>query len=435
MPNPDHGREHTGSYYAATRNIQNDYPALAGEQRCDVVVVGGGFTGVSATLYLAERGYDVCLLEANRISWGASGRNGGQLIDGFTGIEKFRKRFGEETADMVRQMGIECRDIVVDRINKYSIDCDLKFGYIDVAARGRPAERRYLEAHLEDRLAHGYPYELRLVEEDEMPAWIDSDAYVAGLSNEGNGHLHPLNLCAGEARAAEQLGARIFEQTRVTRIRHGRNPVVETEHGKVHGRKIVLAGNAYLRDTEPTLRNSVFPAGTYIMATEPLGEERARALLPADVAFCEQCVALNYFRLSADRRLLFGGMCNYSGRHPRSIKASLMPRLLKVFPSLADVRIDYEWGGNIAISINRCPQFGRIEDNTYYAQGYSGHGLAPAHLGGKMLADVVCGDAEQFDVFSRVRHLSLPGGKWFANPAVALGMSYFRLKEMLGLEA
>ena len=192
-----------------------------------------------------------------------------------------------------------------------------------------------------------------------------------------------------------------------------------------------MAGNAYLRETEPKLKRTIFPAGSYVIATEPLGEERAEKLTPADVAFCEQCIALNYFRLSSDKRLLFGGMCNYSGRVPKSIGGSLRPKLLEVFPQLEDVRIDYEWGGNIAISVNRCPQFGRIKDNTYYVQGYSGHGIAPTHLAGKMLADIICGDSEQFDVFSKVRHIPLPGGKWFASPAVALGMTYYRLKEML----
>jgi gamma-glutamylputrescine oxidase len=408
-----------------------DYPALDGDHRCDVVVVGGGFTGVSTTLYLAERGYEVTLVEANRISWGASGRNGGQLIDGFTNEAKFRKKFGDSVANMVVQMGVECRDIVVERIEKYDIDCDLKLGYIDVAAKDRPAELRGLEEHLENRIKQKFPYEMRMVGPDEIGEWINSDKYNAGVSNMGNGHLHPLNLCAGEANAAVGLGAKIFEQTKVLRIRHGANPVVETESGNIHAGKVVLAGNAYLRDAEPKLRNAVFPAGSYIIATEPLSEAQINELIPADVAFCEQCVALNYFRLSADKRLLFGGMCNYSGHHPRDITASLMPRLAKVFPSLSDIRIDYEWGGNIAISINRCPQFGRIKNNTYYVQGYSGHGVAPTHLAGKMLADAICGDSERFDIFAQIKHMSLPGGKWFGGPAVALGMSYFRLKEML----
>lgn len=431
MANRDFGREHTSSYYAASRNILADYPALDGDHRCDVVVVGGGFTGVSTTLYLAERGYDVTLVEANRISWGASGRNGGQLIDGFTSEAKFRQKFGDSVADMVVQMGVECRDIVVERIEKYDIDCDLKFGYIDVAAKDRPAELRGLEEHLENRIRQNFPYEMRMVGPDEIGEWINSDKYNAGVSNMGNGHLHPLNLCAGEAKAAVGLGAKIFEQTKVLRIRHGANPVVETESGNIHAGKVVLAGNAYLRDAEPKLRNAVFPAGSYIIATEPLTDAQINELIPADVAFCEQCVALNYFRLSADKRLLFGGMCNYSGHHPRDITASLMPRLAKVFPSLSDIHIDYEWGGNIAISINRCPQFGRIQNNTYYVQGYSGHGVAPTHLAGKMLADAICGDSERFDIFAQIKHMSIPGGKWFGGPAVALGMSYFRLKEML----
>jgi len=423
-------REHASSYYAASRKLKIEYPSLVGEHRCDVAVVGAGFTGVSTALYLAERGYDVALVESNRIGWGASGRNGGQLIDGFTNVEKFERRSGQQVeADMVRQMGLECRDIVVQRIEQYSIDCDLKFGYIDIAAR--PKELQGLEESLEYHQKNNYPHEMRLVSRDELREFIDSDSYIGGLTNEGNGHLHPLDLCIGEAQAANELGATIFEQTRATRVLHGSKPVVETESGKIFANKVVLAGNAYLRETEPKLRRTIFPAGSYVIATEPLGDTRANELTPADIAFCEQCIALNYFRLSADKRLLFGGMCNYSGRVPKSITASLRPKMLDIFPQLEDVRIDYEWGGNIAISVNRCPQFGRIKDNTYYVQGYSGHGIAPTHLAGKMLADIICGDSEQFDVFSKVRHIPLPGGKWFASPAIALGMMYYRLKELL----
>lgn len=423
-------REHTRSYYAASRKLKIEYPSLVGEHRCDIAVVGAGFTGVSTTLYLAERGYDVALVESNRIGWGASGRNGGQLIDGFTNVEKFERRSGQQAeADMVRQMGLECRDIVVQRIEQYSIDCDLKLGFLDVAAK--PKEMQGLEDFLQDHQQHEYPHEMRLISRDELSEFIDSDSYIGGLTNDGNGHLQPLDLCIGEAQAANELGTTIFEQTRVTRILHGKKPVIETESGKIFANKVVLAGNAYLRETEPKLRRTIFPAGSYVIATEPLGEERAKKLAPADVAFCEQCIALNYFRLSADKRLLFGGMCNYSGRVPKSITASLRPKMLDIFPQLEDVRIDYEWGGNIAISVNRCPQFGRIEDNTYYVQGYSGHGIAATHLAGKMLADIICGDSEQFDVFSKVRHIPLPGGKWFASPAIAMGMLYYRLKELL----
>lgn len=421
--------EHANSYYAASANQRKRYPQLQGDRVCDVVVVGGGFTGVSAMLHLVERGYDVILLESHRIGWGAWGRNGGQLIDGFVAEEKIEKRLGKDAARVAYQMGLECRDIVVDRIEKYSIDCDLKFGYLDLALRD--ADRRLFDSWMAEKSAAAYPHRLQLLGKEEMRTVIGSDDYVGGFVNMGNGHLHPLNLCAGEAAAAAALGARIFEQSRVIKIRHGNRPRVDTEQGCVRAKQIILAGNAYLGNTEPKLAGTVIPAGSYVIATEPLSESLAKEVLPEDMACCDQRVALDYFRLSADRRLLFGGMCNYSGRVPKSILASLRPNMLKVFPQLSHCAIEYEWGGNIAISMNRIPQFGRIEKNSYYAQGYSGHGVAPTHLAGKILADIVAGESEQFDVFARVHHWHLPGGKWFANPALALGMIYLRLKELL----
>jgi glycine/D-amino acid oxidase-like deaminating enzyme len=421
--------EHTASYYADTRNYTANYPALRGTHQCDVAIVGAGYTGVSTALYLAERGYDVALLESYRVGWGASGRNGGQLIDGFVEVEKIGKRFGFAAADMAYRMGLESRDIVVNRIEQYAIDCELKMAYLDLALR--PADMRRFEQELASKRRMNYPHDMRLLQAAELGDFIGSDRYVGGLVNAGNGHLHPLNLCIGEARVAADLGVKIFEQTQVTRIRHGRKPVVETADGSINADKVVLAGNAYLGRTEPKLYGLVIPAGSYIIATEPLTDSMAKGVLPQDMACCDQRAALDYFRLSADRRLLFGGLCNYSGREPSDITASLRPKMLKVFPQLDGTRIDYEWGGDIAISINRVPQFGRIEGNTYYAQGYSGHGVAPTHLAGKMLADIVCGDSEQFDVFSRVRHMRVPGGKWFANQAMAIGMLYYRLKDIL----
>lgn len=421
-------REHPASYYAATRH-RVTFSELRGEHRADVAVVGGGFTGVSAALHLAERGYDVVLIEANRIGWGASGRNGGQLIDGFVETDKLGKRFGADAERMAWNMGLECRDIVVQRVRHYNIDCDLKFGYIDLAMKRR--EVHEFERTLSMKRARNYPHEVTLVAREDLYQYVGSDRYIGGLYNTGNGHLHPLNLCLGEAQAAAKLGARIFEQSAVTHIRHGENPKVETENGSVRANKVILAGNAYLGNTEPQICNSIIPAGSYIIATERLDDSVAAKLLPQDSACCDQRAALDYFRLSQDRRVLFGGLCNYSGRRPKDITATLRPKLTQVFPGLADAQIEFEWGGQIAISINRIPQFGRIKHNTYYAQGYSGHGVAPTHLAGKMLADVLAGDAEQFDVFAKVRHLSIPGGRRLANPMLAFGMLYYRLRELL----
>ncbi|HZW60039.1 MAG TPA: FAD-binding oxidoreductase [Woeseiaceae bacterium] len=424
-----HMQNHTQSYYAATANWQSDLAPLAGDLTCDVAVVGAGFTGVSAALSLAERGYRVVLLEANRIGWGASGRNGGQLIDGFVEVDKIEKRLGRGAADVAYRMGVESRDIVVDRIDKYAIDCDLKFGYLDLALT--PKDMTYFRAEIERKRQRAYPHTMQLVEREELPRYIGSARYIGGLINRGNGHLHPLNLCLGEAAAAQELGVQIFEHTPVTRVHHGDAPSVVTPGGTVRADKVVLAGNAYLGRSERKLFGAVIPSGSYIIATECLAPDLASSLLPEDMAACDQRVGLDYFRLSADRRMLFGGLCNYSGRDPKDITGTLRPNMLKVFPQLRDARIDFEWGGYIAISINRIPQFGRIAGNTWYAQGYSGHGLAPAHMAGVVLADAICGDMERFDVFERIRHLRLPGGKWFANPALALGMLYYRMKELL----
>ncbi|HSD69624.1 MAG TPA: FAD-binding oxidoreductase, partial [Woeseiaceae bacterium] len=414
--------DHTASYYAATANRRSDYPRLAGEHRFDVAVVGAGYTGLSAALFLAERGYKVAVVEARRVGWGASGRNGGQLIDGFVETDKIEKRLGARAAEIAWQMGIECRDIVIERIREYSIDCDLKLGYLDLALK--PSDMKNFRSAIEDKRRLGYPHEMRIVERDELPSFVGSPIFIGGMVNAANGHLHPLNLCLGEARAIEQRGGRIFEHSQVLRVEHGHKPKVHTADGVIHADKVVLAGNAYLGRTEPRIFGQVIPAGSYMIATEKLPENLARELLPQDHAACNQKVVLDYFRLSADKRMLFGGFCNYSGRDPRDITASLRPKLLHVFPQLEAARIEFEWGGNIGISINRIPQLGRIEGNTYYAQGYSGHGLAPTHMAGKVIADAIGGDLERFDVFERIHHWRLPGGKWFANPALAAGMLY-----------
>ena len=315
------------------------------------------------------------------------------------------------------------------RFRKNGINCDLKFGCLDVGMTQEDLD--YFKSEIERNRAENYPHKMEFVTRDELPDFIGSDAYIGGMVHRANGHLHPLNLCLGEAQAAEDNGARIFEQSAVTRIHHGAKPRIETAAGVMHANKVVLAGNAYLGKSEPRLHGKVIPAGSYIIATEPLSRELAKEILPQDMAACDQRVGLDYFRLSADRRLLFGGLCNYSGRHPKDITASLRPKMVKVFPQLESARIEYEWGGYIAITLKRIPQMGRIQGNTYYAHGYSGHGLAPTHIAGQILADTICGDAERFDVFDRIQHWKLPGGKWFANPALALGMLYYRLNEIL----
>ncbi|MDD2059531.1 FAD-binding oxidoreductase [Pseudomonas sp. GD03860] len=424
---------HTASYYTASSLPQPEYPPLAGESSCDVCVVGGGFSGLNTAIELAERGLSVIVLEARKIGWGASGRNGGQLIRGVGhGLEQFAPILGNDGVRQLKLMGLEAVDIVRERIERHAIACDLTWGYCDLANKPRDLEGFAEDA--EELRSLGYRHDLRLVQPEQMHTVVGSDQYVGGLIDMGSGHLHPLNLALGEAAVASQLGVKLFEQSAVTRIDYGPQVRVHTASGSVRANTLVLGCNAYLNDLNPTLGGKVLPAGSYIIATEPLSEARARTLLPQNMAVCDQRVALDYYRLSADRRLLFGGACHYSGRDPQDIAAYMRPKMLKVFPQLADVRIDYQWGGMIGIGANRLPQIGRLPDqpNVYFAQAYSGHGLNATHLAGKLLGEAISGQQSgRFDLFAQVPHITFPGGKHLRSPLLALGMLWHRLKELV----
>jgi len=428
--NPAHQKqEHTSSYYAASIKEPIQYPELQGSEQADICIIGGGFTGVASALTLAERGYSVALVEANRIGWGASGRNGGQLIGGFSGDRKIVSKFGEEVAKTVWDMRWRGHEIVHQRVRKYAIDCDLKTGYIDVAKNRR--EVGYLEDDLANLQKWKFPYEYRLLDQAETQQVVGTEAYVGGLVNQRNGHLHPLNLCLGEARAAHGLGVKIFEQSPVTNIVHGARPRVETANGHIDARSVVMAGHIFHRLEQQRLSGTTFQAGSFIIGTEPLSEDQLATVNPQDLAVCEVSNIIDYYRLSADKRLLYGGRTNYSGRVPASIRDSIEPRMLKVYPQLKGIQVDYEWGGSIGIVIRRIPMVGRIDDNIYYVQGYSGHGVNTTHLMGEVVADAIGGTLERFDLFAKMPQIRIPGGTTFGNQIVALGMLYYRLKDLL----
>jgi len=422
-------QEHTNSYYAATVNEVTDYPVLEGSKSVDVCVVGAGFTGVSTALTLAERGYSVALVEANRVGWGASGRNGGQLINGISGLEKIGKKHGDGIADMLWDLKWRGNDIVYDRVEKYGIECDLKSGFLEVATK--PSHLKYFEEFVEERERHKFPYKYETWDREKTREMVGSGAFHGGFVCFRDGHLHPLNLCIGEARAAHDLGVQIFEQSPVTGIEHGARPKVNTAVGSVEADSVVLAGNAYGQFEPRHLSNLVFPAGSYIIGTEPLSEDVVNEINPLDVAVCDTNEVVDYYRLSADKRLLYGGACNYSGRDPASIKAYILPRMLKVYPKLKDVRIDFEWGGKIGIVLNRIPALGRINGNIYYCQGYSGHGVNATHIMSEIVADAIGGTMEKFDLFADIKHFRIPGSQWVGNQIIALGMLYYRVKDLL----
>jgi glycine/D-amino acid oxidase-like deaminating enzyme len=420
-------REHADSYYAATIRTPTNYPILEGRVSTDVCVVGGGFTGVATALTLAERGFSVTLIEANRIGWGASGRNGGQIISGMSGLSKIAKRYGNAISATVKNLRWRGNDIIRERVDRYAIDCDLKDGYVEVATKPRQVDE--LEAYAAEREAEASGHRYEVWDRETTRDLLGTDAFYGGFACYRDGHVHPLNLCIGEARAAESLGARIHEQSPVVDIRHGERPRVVTNSGEVDAAAVVLAGNAYSRLEPRRVANYVFPAGSYIIATEPLSEETARSINRRDVAVCDLNNVVDYYRLSADRRLLYGGACNYSGRDPASIRAYILPRLLAVYPQLEGVKIDYEWGGKIGITLRRIPIVGRIGRNVYYCQGYSGHGVCPTHVMGEVMADAVGGTMERFDLFADMRRIGIPGGRWFGNQIIALGMLYYKLKD------
>lgn len=430
QPAPNH--RHTASYYAASSLPQPDHPVLAGQVQADVCVVGGGFSGLNTAIELAERGFSVVLLEARKIGWGASGRNGGQLIRGVGhGLDQFANVIGEDGVRQMKLMGLEAVEIVRRRVERFQIACDLTWGYCDLANKARDLEGFAEDA--EELRSLGYRHATRLLQAHEMHSVVGSERYVGGLIDMGSGHLHPLNLALGEALAAQRLGVKLFERSTVTRIEYGPEVNVHTAQGSVRAKTLVLGCNAYLNHLNPELGGKVLPAGSYIIATEPLSEAQAHALLPQNMAACDQRVALDYYRLSADRRLLFGGACHYSGRDPQDIAAYMRPKMLDVFPQLAGVKIDYQWGGMIGIGANRLPQIGRLKDqpNVYYAQAYSGHGVNATHLAGQLLAEAISGQqGGGFDLFAKVPHITFPGGRYLRSPLLALGMLWHRLKEL-----
>jgi len=416
---------HTGSYYAATANEKTDFAPLQGAQHADVCVIGAGFTGIATALNLAERGYNVHVVEANKVGWGATGRNGGQMISGVSGEEHFSKNADD---DLLWDMRWRGHEIIRQRVEQYGIQCDLKYGYVDVAIK--PRHLRDLEEDFDKLQKHNFPHEYRMLDKEETRQTTGTDKYLGALLNMGNGHLHPLNLCIGEAMAAVAQGATIYEGSSVLRIDHGAKPTVVTEQGSVTADHVVIAGNAY-HFIEPRLRGIMFPVNSFIIATEPLSEDQLASVNPKDLAICDPNFVLQYFRLSADKRLLFGARMTYFGDDPKVIERHHKPLMLKLYPQLEGIRIDYAWGGTIGVPLNRVPQMGRIAPNVFYSQGYSGHGVNVTHLAGEIMADTVAGTMERFNVFASIKPTRLPGAHTFRKPLVALGVLYYQIRDKL----
>ncbi len=417
------------SYYTASSAPVPARPSLAGTVDCDVCVVGGGIAGCSAALHLAERGYSVVLLEQNCIGWGASGRSGAQALFGVAaGQAKLERLIGARDARVVWDVSAEGLTLMRELIARHRIDCHWVNGHLQTAIK--PRHDVELRAEL-DILHTKYGYDsIRYVTREEVRSLVATERYVSALYDTNCGHLHPLNYTLGLAAAAERAGTRVFEDTRALTI-DGQAARVRTARGEVRARHVVLCGNVYLGSTAPSLTSKIMAVGTYIVATEPLGAERARALIANNAAVADSNWVLDYFRRSADHRLLFGGRVNYSGLSSFDAPGATRRRMVGVFPQLADVQIEYTWGGDVDITLNRAPHFGRLSPNVYFLQGFSGHGIALTGIAGKLVADAIAGTAERFDVFARIPHRNFPGGTALRRPALVLAMLYYRLKDLL----
>jgi gamma-glutamylputrescine oxidase len=418
------------SYYTATMNPAREFPRLEGEMRADVCVIGGGYTGLSAAIHLAGRGYSVVLLEAERVGWGASGRNGGHCSIGQRKPQdELEKLCGREEARQLWGLGVESVATVRELIGRFDIQCDLKRGCLEVASKSGDVTwfRRY-----SDFMQAEYEFDLRYVDGDELVRLAGTDVYKGGLVEHASAHLHPLNYALGLAAAADGLGVRIFEKSRVEGYNRSRPTQVRTAAGRVIADHVVLGCNGYLGKLEPRVAGKIMPLNNFMIATEPLDIEARRRINPEDLCVYDAKFVVNYWKLSGDGRLLFGGGENYTRRFPSDIRAFVRKRMLPIYPQLADTRIEHGWGGTLAVTMNRMPCFGRLDPDVYYALGFSGHGVQIATLAGKLIAEAVAGTAERFDVMARLPSPTFPGGTLLRWPGLVLGMLYHVIRDRLG---
>lgn len=423
--------ERDDSWYArSVRVTAGPAETLTGDHRTDVCVIGGGVTGCSAALHLARRGYRVKLLESKRIGWGASGRAGGHVMPGLgVGMEVVEKGLGSAAARDVWDMTREAIGLVDELVREHEIPCDLRWGYVHTAIRPRHM-RMYRE--WSRKLAGDYGYEgLELLDREALQAHVCTDYYIGGVHEPGAGRLHPLNYTLGLARAARDHGAELHEDSAVLRIDRGDPAVVHTEHGRVTADFVVLACNAYLDELDPALRAKIMPVSNYIIATEPLNDDQVARSLPSDEAVSDANFVLDYYHLSPDRRLLYGGQVSYNGREPRNLRQRMQAKMTRIFPALEGVRIEHIWGGWVGITLNRFPHFGRVGGNLYFAHGYSGQGMAMAGMAGKLLAEAIGGQAERFDVFARMPHRDFPGGRHLRTPLLVLATNFYRMRDLI----
>lgn len=431
------------SWYAETASRRQDHRALQGEVRAEVAIVGGGLAGLSAALELAQRGRQVVLLEAQQLGWAASGRNGGQALGGLAcGMDEIEAQLGLADARRLWAMTLEALTLIHARRDRYRIACDWQSGALTVATSARKAAALRRDA---ERMASVYDHPTQWLDRAALGLHIRSPRYHGGCYDRRGGHLHPLKYALGLADAAWREGARLHEHSPMQRVeRHRSVTLLRTPQGQVVADQVLLAGNVHLPALAgvgalpPGTGARIMPVGTYVGVTEPLDPSEMDGLLPTRAAVCDSNFVLDYFRPTADQRLLFGGKVSYSTLTPPNLAGSLQARLARVFPRLAWRPLTHVWGGFVDITMNRAPDFSRLPPDgaagapIYLLQGFSGHGLALSGLAGKLVAEAICEDASRFDLFARLRHRPFPGGERLRTPTLVLGMLWHRLRDLTG---
>lgn len=422
---------HPNSWYAASVDLPEPFPVLEGDHETDVCVVGGGYTGLSAAIHLRQLGYRVCLLEARRVGWGASGRNGGHVGTGQRAdMRDIEKWVGLGTAKDLWRLGLEAVDLVSNLTDRFQIDCEIGDGNLHLASKASHADDAQQEVdHL--RAVYGYD-RISYLSKTEVLARTSGQGFYGGVLDSGARHLHPLKYALGLARAAQSLGVDIFEQSAVTRISSSPDVSLRTARGYVKARYAVLGCNGYLDRLEPRMASRIMPINNFVVATEPLSDAIWQRINRDRTSMSDSLFVIDYWKLSADNRLLFGGGENYTRRFPADIKNFVRPYLLKIYPELANTAIDYGWGGTLAITMNRMPDFGILDDRVFYAQGFSGHGVPTATMAGKLIAQAIDGDCRDFDVFANVPTARFPGGTLLRWPGLVAGMLFYSLLDKLG---
>ena len=426
--------ERIDNYYRASLNDATVWPALTDDLDVDAAIVGGGISGVALAVELAERGRRVALLEANRIGWGATGRNGGQVTGSLSGDRAMQKQLantlGSEAERFVNRLRWRGHEIIESRIARYGIDCDIAYGHLFTAwTRSHQAA---LNAAMHQAEQAGIGDRVSLLSQHELHERLDTPLYHGAVYNRRNFHLHSLNLCVGEARAAASLGVSIHEQSPVLGFDHnGKRVTLQLRTAQVHCDTLILAGNAYHRLARRQLGGYLFPATLGNLTTEVLPSDTRQRLNPGNLAVYDSRTVLDYYRFTADGRLMFGSGTSYLNKPQATSAECLRPALERVFPTLKGVRIDKAWSGQAGIVLNRIPMIGRLSPDVYYLQGYSGHGIATSHIAAEVIAEAITGTEERFDLFRDLRHIRLPLGQRAGNALLALGMWYYRLRESL----